>query len=1155
METHFCPYCMTPVAEGETCSACGLTAGNYSPAPHHLPPGTVLLSRYLIGRVLGEGGFGITYIGCDLRLEMKVAIKEYFPTDKATRHAGVSLAVESYTGSSADGYAAGKTKFLREARTMARMDKQKLIVGVRDFFEENNTAYIVMEYVQGTTFKELVRQKGGRIPAGELLHMIEPLFPALETMHQKGLIHRDISPDNLMLEDGEVRLLDFGCARESSRGTETMTIALKHGYAPIEQYQHKGQGPWTDVYALCGTIYYCLTGKVPPQALDRLCGDELILPRKLGVDLTENQERALLYGMGIRPAHRYQSVQELYAALYTGVPAPKPREERLEFSQFPREPVPEPKPEPGPDTELPKQPRPEEENTAPEEEQGVPEEEQDAPEEEKSAPEPKKPEKRPLRKRIWIPAACAAVLCAAGALALIPRGAAPVPTEPVQVGATEPEEAASEPGETAFDPEVLFAGAVRMTAGENGVIPEAEFRALLSDGGAPSVILPEGSNTFVSSMEFLDITKPVLLEEGAYLTVQGETCLSGPNACLYVKGDFSPEGITRTEGGGKLVLADKKSSDISTRALLLLENREDLVQMGQGVLDVFENHIVSFDRDGVFADAVRVSDENSLWKALEDPEVSAVTVEGNVSADVSGAPTGENQLLYCNKPLRIAPGAVLTVTGGEIYLDNREEGRGLLVNDGTLRAGLNTAGDALVLNYALWEGGIFGADTTILVNSGSGEIRLIAGFRPNMGTYNCFGDEFQFYNLGQLSLSHHGEETLACDIGGVFFNYGSFSVAGSARAAIGSSNQGSQAWNYGSISVVDGGDAENTTFLMNAGTIRVGDGCGFTNRGLIHNRGTAEGPLSNQSGVFLSENEVTENIWQGLKYRLIPEEGRTEVSTAAQLLAAQEDPSVSAVCLRCRVVLDEDLTLTKPLTIAWDGGLEVGGTLTVDGTCLYRENNDGLLKTRELVLVNGAALAQAPLLPCQNGGYITDAAALRVESGSAYVHGNSGSIGVGTESIALSGGGNFFNLAPLSGLTDTSLTVGSGCTFFSSAPMAMDSGNIHVEENGFLDARGCCDFGRDVTLTNHGWVQLEGKRQERDGIYDQYLPAEIQNYGRFCHDGQILYLTGKVVNYGKIYAGVDSNNDGMSSIQIGSGGSLSGNGITEYEWDFDWMTG
>ena len=167
MEKSFCPYCMSRVIPGESCPQCGLTAGNYVPSPHHLPPGTVLLGRYLVGRALGEGGFGITYIGYDLRLELKVAIKEYYPVDRATRNSAVSLSVTSFVGPSSQSFQRGKEKYLVEARAMAKMDKQQAIVSVRDFFEENNTAYIVMEYIDGTTFCDLVKQRG-RIPPGEL---------------------------------------------------------------------------------------------------------------------------------------------------------------------------------------------------------------------------------------------------------------------------------------------------------------------------------------------------------------------------------------------------------------------------------------------------------------------------------------------------------------------------------------------------------------------------------------------------------------------------------------------------------------------------------------------------------------------------------------------------------------------------------------------------------------------------------------------------------------------------------------------------------------------------------------------------------------------------------------------------------------------------
>lgn len=313
----FCPYCMGGVRPGKPCPACGLTQSSYTPAPHHLPPGTVLMDRYLIGRALGEGGFGITYIGRDLRLEVKVAIKEYFPSGLAARDAAASMDVHACMGRGNPGYEQGLSRFLFEARTMARMEKQPQIVMVRDYFEANNTAYIVMEYVEGTNFIDLAARRGGRIPASELFPLIEPLFTALSAMHKAGLIHRDISPDNLMLEQGSVRLLDFGCARESSRGTDsTMAVALKQGYAPIEQYQCMGQGPWTDVYALSATIYFCLTGRVPPKSLDRLLSDELAAPMALGVDITPEQQRALLRGMEINPEKRCQTVDELYSGLY-----------------------------------------------------------------------------------------------------------------------------------------------------------------------------------------------------------------------------------------------------------------------------------------------------------------------------------------------------------------------------------------------------------------------------------------------------------------------------------------------------------------------------------------------------------------------------------------------------------------------------------------------------------------------------------------------------------------------------------------------------------------------------------------------------------------------------------------------------------------------
>ena len=261
---------MAAIAGDGSCQNCGRVNDSYTPQSYHLPPSTVLQNRYMLGRVLGEGGFGITYIGRDLRLDMKIAVKEYYPKEQAMRNTSSSTALISYGGNTAHSFERGKKRFLSEARTLAKLIKHKTIVGVSDFFEENNTAYIVMEYIEGTTFHVWTEQWGGRIPAEELFRTVKPLFPALSAVHDLGLIHRDISPDNLMLEHGEVRLLDFGCAKGFSNESSTMTVALKHGFAPLEQYTSQGQGPWTDVYALCATLYYCLTGITPARAIERL---------------------------------------------------------------------------------------------------------------------------------------------------------------------------------------------------------------------------------------------------------------------------------------------------------------------------------------------------------------------------------------------------------------------------------------------------------------------------------------------------------------------------------------------------------------------------------------------------------------------------------------------------------------------------------------------------------------------------------------------------------------------------------------------------------------------------------------------------------------------------------------------------------------------
>lgn len=347
----YCPYCMHLIQPGKPCPNCKRDPETYRPESRQLPSGTLLQERYVLGRALGAGGFGITYLGWDLKLERRVAVKEYFPTAFLKRETSVTLDVTCYTASGQEAYTKGREQFLREARTMAALEKIPQMVRVLDFFPEHNTAYIIMEFLEGQTLKEIT-QAQGPCSAQVLLPLLEPVIRAMEAMHQANIIHRDISPDNLMLlSNGTMKLMDFGCARDI-QGEVTMTAMLKEGFAPYEQYSGHGQGAWSDLYSLCATIYYCLTGKVPPSAMKRGEPDPLIPPSRLGAELTEQQERALLKGLAVRAADRWKSMGELYGALYgitlDGHPW-LPPEDWEQWNTSKPDPEPEHTPEPKPE--------------------------------------------------------------------------------------------------------------------------------------------------------------------------------------------------------------------------------------------------------------------------------------------------------------------------------------------------------------------------------------------------------------------------------------------------------------------------------------------------------------------------------------------------------------------------------------------------------------------------------------------------------------------------------------------------------------------------------------------------------------------------------------------------------------------------------------
>ncbi len=292
---------------------------------YHLQPQTILNGRYMVGKVLGEGGFGITYIGWNLNLEIPIAIKEHFPNGFVTRNINQADTVSILSGGGKEQFVKKqRTRFLDEARTLAKLDRMDAIVSVKEFFEENGTAYIVMEYLDGEDFGSFLKKNGGKIPAEQVFWMMRPVMKALSAVHSKGLMHRDISPDNIrILEDLKVKLMDFGAAREMSDGEKSLSILLKPGYAPIEQYQTRGnQGAWTDIYSLCATIYRAITGKKPMESLNRVIKDELKTPSQLGIDMNPAWEAAIMKGLAIMPQDRWQSVDELYDEIYSSFSDP-----------------------------------------------------------------------------------------------------------------------------------------------------------------------------------------------------------------------------------------------------------------------------------------------------------------------------------------------------------------------------------------------------------------------------------------------------------------------------------------------------------------------------------------------------------------------------------------------------------------------------------------------------------------------------------------------------------------------------------------------------------------------------------------------------------------------------------------------------------------
>jgi len=310
-----CNYCFEEYnKEFDVCPHCGYVDGDGAKELYHLYPGTILYDRYIVGQVLGFGGFGITYKVWDTNLDTIMAIKEYYPSGLVNRTPGTKD-VNVFSGNRLKAYNHGLMRFLDEARSMAKFSTHKNIINIFEYFEENNTAYIVMEFLDGITLSEFL--KGNRMDVDSSLDVIDSVCSALKDIHKLSIIHRDVSPDNIFLcTNGVVKLIDFGAARFSSDEEQQRTIILKPGFAPPEQYEKVNiQGAWTDIYAVGATLYYMITGVKPEESTNRKIKDDLLAPHEIDESIPEYIGNAVMQAMAIDRHMRFNTINDFEKGL------------------------------------------------------------------------------------------------------------------------------------------------------------------------------------------------------------------------------------------------------------------------------------------------------------------------------------------------------------------------------------------------------------------------------------------------------------------------------------------------------------------------------------------------------------------------------------------------------------------------------------------------------------------------------------------------------------------------------------------------------------------------------------------------------------------------------------------------------------------------
>lgn len=282
-----------------------------------LPLRSLLRGRYLVGRTLGVGGFGITYLAYDLATSTKVAIKEFFPKGYTTRKplsSSVTVTQPNYRIA----FNHWLNAFVQEAQMLTSIKHLHGVVKLLDFFQANSTAYIVMDFLEGISLRKYLNGKGGRIALKDCLNIIRPVMESLVILHQYGVIHKDISPENIQIVQNKfIKLIDFGAASIYTQNIVKPFIVLKKGYSPIELYaSNMPQGPYSDIYEVGATIYNALTGIVPQEAVSRMQKDLLYPPSRLGVKIPLVQENSLMKALAVDPRNRYDNIGEFIEMLY-----------------------------------------------------------------------------------------------------------------------------------------------------------------------------------------------------------------------------------------------------------------------------------------------------------------------------------------------------------------------------------------------------------------------------------------------------------------------------------------------------------------------------------------------------------------------------------------------------------------------------------------------------------------------------------------------------------------------------------------------------------------------------------------------------------------------------------------------------------------------